>query len=393
MPSVSQSCRLGELLLELEMVREEDLKEVMQLAMQINLPLGRALILSNRLKEEELRAVLQIQHLLRSNAIDMDAAKSAFSIVQRDNVTVAAAIESLGRNDSFDNEEHKSKLASFLVDTELASESQIAEAQRLSYESGTPVGRMLVLTGVISHSTLARAIEYQVLVREGKMAYGAAVNALKAEGHRELAIDDNAKQLGMAIDKKRRVRLGELLMLSGLLTENDLLNVVEAGLSKPAPLGEIVVGMGLITQAILTKALELQTQVENSQIDVRAAAEQLQEMGASQTLKHTPKMPSKNKGDASARLGDLLQQSGLVNEMDIDQAIDLSARYPTMLGKMLVVTGAIDEGTLLAALRCQYLVRNGLISVQSAVTALQYAQRHRISLDDALEDLDPPSEN
>lgn len=389
MPSVSQSCKLGELLIELGMLNEDDLKEVMQLAMQINLPLGRALILSNRLREDELKAVLQLQHLLRTGTIDMATAHQAFTMVQQDKVSIAAAIEALGKSHP-PNEEHRSKIASFLIDTELVAENEVAEAQRLSFESGTPVGRMLVLGGAINHNTLARVIEYQVLVREGKMAYGAAVNALKTEGHRERPLEDNAKQHGLANEKRRRVRLGELLMLAGLLTENDLLNVVEVGLSKSAPLGEVVVNMGIVSKAILEKALELQAQIESNQTDVRAAAETLQKMGEPEkhVAKETPSSKEDKTTEGPARLGDLLQQSGLVNEIDIEQAIDMSARYPTMLGKMLVVTGAIDEGTLLAALRCQYLVRNGIVPVSGAVKALQYAQRHRISLDDALEDLD-----
>ncbi|MBY0546690.1 MAG: hypothetical protein K2W95_05330 [Candidatus Obscuribacterales bacterium] len=389
MPSVSQSCKLGELLMELGMLKEDDLKEVMQLAMQINLPLGRALILSNRLKEEELKAVLQLQHLLRTGTIDMETARQAFNMVQQDKVTIAAAIEALGKSHPA-TEEHRSKIASFLIDTELVAETEVVEAQRLSYESGTPVGRMLVLGGAINHNTLARAIEYQVLVREGKMAYGAAVNALKTEGHRELPIEENAKQHGLANEKRRRVRLGELLMLAGLLTENDLLNVIEVGLTKAVPLGEVVVSMGIISKTILEKALELQSQIENNQIDVRTAAELLQKLGDPdrRTAKGTQSSNDEKTADGQARLGDLLQQSGLVNEIDIEQAIDMSSRYPTMLGKMLVVTGAIDEGTLLAALRCQYLVRNRMVPVSGAVKALQYAQRHRISLDDALEDLD-----
>lgn len=388
MPSVSQSCKLGELLIELGMLNEDDLKEVMQLAMQINLPLGRALILSNRLKEDELKAVLQLQHLMRTGTIDMETARQSFKMVQQDKVSIAAAIEALGKSRP-PTEEHRSKIASFLIDTELVAENEVAEAQRLSFESGTPVGRMLVLGGAINHNTLARVIEYQVLVREGRMAYGAAVNALKTEGHRERPLEENAKQHGLANEKRRRVRLGELLMLAGLLTENDLLNVVEVGLSKPAPLGEVVVNMGIVSKAILEKALELQAQIESNQTDVRAAAETLQKMGEPEkrVAKETPPKED-SAAEGPARLGDLLQQSGLVNEIDIEQAIDMSARYPTMLGKMLVVTGAIDEGTLLAALRCQYLVRNGIVPVGGAVKALQYAQRHRISLDDALEDLD-----
>ncbi len=388
MPGVSQSCKLGELLVDLELIKQSDLGEVMQLAMQINLPLGRALILSNRLKEEELRAVLQLQYLLRSGSINAMEAREAFELARRNGSTIAVAIDVLGKCNHHGNDDHRSRLGTFLVDAEIVTQEQVSEAQSLSFEAGTPVGRMLAVSGVITFNMVARAVELQVMVREGRISYAAAVNALRSEGLRNLPVEENARQRGL-VSGRRKVRLGELMMLAGLLTENDLLNVIEVGLNKPAPLGEILVEMELVTPEILSMALTLQQRVEVGDIDVRAAAVTLQQCGRTDAESlQLARIDFLVEGEIEpVRLGDLLQQSGLVNEGEIKEAVDLSSRYPTMLGKMLVVTGAIDEGTLLAALRCQYLVRNQIVQVNDAVRALQYAQRHRVSLDDALEDL------
>ena len=92
----------------------------------------------------------------------------------------------------------------------------------------------------------------------------------------------------------------------------------------------------------------------------------------------------------SVKLGELLTMSGFIEESDISQAIELGRQHPTLLGKMLVSSGAIEEGALLSALRCQFLMRNGHIQVEDAVKALQLARTNRISLDDALDELDVP---
>lgn len=383
-PGVSDSCKLGELLVYLELITEETLDEVIQLAVQINLPLGRALILSNKLDEHELRSVLQLQHLLRAKTVKLEESREIFARVRRNRTTIATELDALGKCKHSTDFESRSKLGTFLVDAQLVTEEQVSEAQKLSFDAGTPIGRMLALSGVITFNTLARAVDLQVMVREGKIAYAAAVNALCAEGLRDLPVEENIKHHGL-VHGRRKVRLGELMMLAGLLTENDLLNVIELGLSKPAPLGEILVELGLVTRDMLALALSLQEQVEAGEIDVRAAAQNLQH--ASGRVSGLQEKCSGIDEPETVRLGELLKQSGLVDDGDIKEAVDLSNRYPTMLGKMLVVTGSIDEGTLLAALRCQYLVRNHLVGVSEAVRALQYAQRHRLSLDDALEDL------
>jgi hypothetical protein len=86
-------------------------------------------------------------------------------------------------------------------------------------------------------------------------------------------------------------------------------------------------------------------------------------------------------------LGELLKITGLVNDSDIMEAIELSNKYPSLIGKMLVVSGAIDEATLIASLRCQYLLKYGYISMQDAIRCLQYTKKNRVSFDDALEEL------
>jgi hypothetical protein len=83
----------------------------------------------------------------------------------------------------------------------------------------------------------------------------------------------------------------------------------------------------------------------------------------------------------------LLKLAGLIKDEDIKQAIELSTKYPSVIGKMLVVAGAIDEATLLAALRCQFLLRHGMIPVETAVQGLQLAQKKHMSIDDALDEL------
>jgi hypothetical protein len=62
-----------------------------------------------------------------------------------------------------------------------------------------------------------------------------------------------------------------------------------------------------------------------------------------------------------------------------------------LIGKMLVVSGALGEGDLLSALRCQFLLRNGHLSVDNAVKALRFAKQQQLSLDDAIDELNIPT--
>ncbi len=380
--------KLADFLLELGVFKQEEIQEAVQIAIQINLPLGRALVLSNKMPEKDLRIALQLQALLREEAIDIETARIAFQSVKNEKSSLSDALQKLGVSNRTGAEDlQKSKLATLLIDAGLVSQEQVDEAMKVGYETGAPVGRMLTLTGVVEHSVLARALEVQVLLREGKMSHGEAVELLRSESLRILPVEMTAQQRGLSKqDPNKRVRLGELLMLSGVLTEGDMLNVLEVGLTTPKPLGDILIEMGLISQAVLDMALKLQNMISSGAIDIRAAAAALQELAITGKAVD-PKDCSKLSEESDIRLGDLLQQTGLVDTADIQEAIALSSTYPAMIGKMLVVAGSIDEGTLLAALRCQFLLRNKALTEEEASQALLYAQRHRISLDDSLEEL------
>lgn len=387
MTETVHASKLGEFLVDLGVLSQSEINEAVQIAAQINLPLGRTLILSNKLPEDELRIVLQIQTLLKEEGMEMPAARRLFTMVRNDKMTLSAALEKMGISIRKGNENlQRSKLANLLLDAEIVKQDQVDEALKLGYETGTPVGRMLVVSGVVNHSIIARALEIQVLVREGKMSYGQAVELLKAESLRILPVEQTAEQRGLSKqDPNKRVRLGELLMLSGILTEADMLNVLEMGLTNPKPLGDILIDTGMISQSVLDMSLKLQELISRGDLDIRAAAAALQEMVI--TGKVVDPLACSMPEEEELRIGDLLRNTGLVDNEDIQEAITLSSTYPAMIGKMLVVAGSIDEGTLLAALRCQFLMRNKALNADDAKHAILYAQRHRISLDDALEEL------
>jgi hypothetical protein len=86
-------------------------------------------------------------------------------------------------------------------------------------------------------------------------------------------------------------------------------------------------------------------------------------------------------------LGELLKMTGVVDDEDINEAISLSNKYPSLIGKMLVLSGAIDEATLIASLRCQFLLKHGYLTVDDAINALQYTTKNKVSFDDALDEL------
>ena len=431
MSETKRAVKLGALLVGLEFITQQELVAIMDMANQVGMPLGRALVLSGKITDAELNIALQLHALMRTSDVTMETAKKTFSLVCYQGMPLIDALQRTGWTPSVNLPKETSQLGTLLLEAEMISEEQLREAQETSHKLGLPLGRILTLMGLVSHPVIVRVVDLQSMIRMGRLSQEEAIEYLKddSQPHPEAPNPEStsppmsqekalpqpfeelsqekpnapspkpkSKHLIAAEDpNKRNIRLGELLILAGILTESDMMNAVELSLTREEPLGAVLIQLGLITTDQLRLALRLQESISEGSIDVQSATDTLlMETGNSLIPKLTdiePDFPPKRsrlaeQNDApKLRIGELLKLCGFVLEEEIQSSIALARDYPSVLGRMLVVNGYIDESTLLAALRCQFMVRNKLISVEQAVSAMQYSRQSKLSFDDALDEL------
>jgi hypothetical protein len=413
-----RAVKLGVLLVGLEFITQQELVAIMDMANQVGMPLGRALVLSGKITDAELNIVLQLHALMRTSDVTMETAKKTFSLVCYQGMPLIDALQRTGWTPSLNLPRETSQLGTLLLEAGLVTEDQLREAQESSHKLGLPLGRILSLMGIVSHPLVVRVVDLQSMIRMGRLSQTEAIEYLKDESkpHPEInplptspvappdeppaapTVSAKSRNLIAAEDPNRRnIRLGELLILAGILTESDMMNAVELSLTREEPLGAVLIQLGLITTDQLRLALRLQESISVGSIDIQSATDTLLlETGNSLIPKLTdiePDVAPKRSRLAEQfdapklRIGELLKMCGFVLEEEIQSAVALARDYPSVLGRMLVVNGYIDESTLLAALRCQFMVRNKLISVDEAVAAMKYARQSKLSFDDALDEL------
>jgi hypothetical protein len=88
--------------------------------------------------------------------------------------------------------------------------------------------------------------------------------------------------------------------------------------------------------------------------------------------------------EANTRLGTLLEKAGLVTSGDIAEAVAVSKRLQTPIGRVLIMTGSVTERTLSAALEAQAMLRDRTINLEAAIEALVRVAQEKIPLKDAL---------
>ncbi|MBX9667114.1 MAG: hypothetical protein K2X93_05815 [Candidatus Obscuribacterales bacterium] len=381
--------RLGQVLIDIGMVSNDDLGYALHLAREVGLPVGRVLVMSAFVSEENLQAAVQLQSLLKDQLVDQNTALQVAAMLLQSRMSLEEALGKVGW--IHPGEVSGNKLGELLVEGGYVTPHQLQDALVKSRSSGVPFGRLLVLNMVLPEALLSSALNAQILIRDGKVTKEQAIQGLKAAKDRQVSVELPLIERGYyRLPARHTIRLGELLVLAGLMTETDLMYAVEIGLLNNKPIGQVLVELQYISKDVLSASLEFQTKVASGEITPLWAAHRLTEIyhygaGSSSTSSisdDTTRAPA-----TTVSLSKFLSLVGVVTEEDIKKAIELSVENPQVLGRMLLMAGCIDESTLKSALRCYSLVREGILGTEQAFIAFNYSQQSGISVDDALQEL------
>jgi hypothetical protein len=383
------SQRLGELLVEAKILNPDGLNHAIELSSETGLPLGRVLVMCGYVGDRELEAAVKAQALVKDGALSLAKAQQALALLSSAGHDFDFCLKQVGWVPS-DNAP-MARLGELLQDAEIIAQMQLEDALKTSQETGLPLGRVLVLTNAVSEEMLSAALTAQVLVRDGKISREQAVQALKSSRFRRVNIEVSLIDLGFYKPPPRqRVKLGELLVLSGLVNEGDLMTALEMGLIREVPIGQMLVESGFISKRILDTALKLQEIVSSHSLSALKAAEALREV-ATRHVSLARAISELDLGVSETRervrLGEMLKAAGIVSDTEIKKALRDARRNSALLGKILLVTGVIDDQTLHATLRSLVLLRDEKINMEQAIFALNHARKNQITFDEALGEL------
>jgi|AGTN01.2.fsa_nt_gi hypothetical protein len=380
--------RLGILMIEAGLIAREELEECLRMARETGLPVGRILLVTGKTTENVLQAAVQAQSLLKDGIIDLKTAYRGLQLVANDKKSFDSALTQL---DVEIDDVKVNKLGQLLIASNFVTEEQLELALADSASTGLPFGRMLVLNGVLTEAQLAATLNAQILVRDEKITIDQAVDGLKQARRRQIAVEVPLMEKGFyKVQPRDSIRLGELLSLAGLISEQQLLNAVELGLVSQKALGQVLIESNLVPEETLKVALQLQDLVSKGTLKPMQASQvlvQVNETGMSITDAVRLIEKAANNDSANVSLKDFLMTVKTVTQDDIQSAFDVSVNNNQILGRMLLLAGIIDESTLQAAMRLTFLVKGGLLSMEQAQTAFDYSQRHRATIDEALQEL------
>lgn len=130
-----------------------------------------------------------------------------------------------------------------------------------------PVGQVLVASGFLTKSEMLAAIQAQSLLLSGKITQDAAIKIIRDIVDEGASLQAALETAGVGPEvTQNQDRLGELLVASELLSEDNLAEALIASAELSSPLGHALVKMQIIRPDLVVAALTVQKQLRLREI-------------------------------------------------------------------------------------------------------------------------------
>jgi len=386
----SPSILIGDLLVRAGLVTREQLAGSIPLSSQTGLPVGRVLIGNGFLAEDKLHAALRAQSLIRDNVLPIDIAIAGLQKMNAEQLLFDDALFELGwRSEYFDL---TNKLGQLLRDAGIVTSEVVNACLHTCFTTGLPLGRVLVLQGVITDATANAALLSQILIRDGKIDREQGVAALRSAAQYKTSIEESLDFHGFLRRKSSQtVRLGELLVLAGLVSEIDLLSCVENALITDTPVGQNLVKSKLISQRILDAALHIQKMVTSGELAPGQAADALKEIEKGISPEDAiAGVTQKRPGGPSSQLlslAELIRLVGIVPLEDMETSARTALANNGSIVDVLIQRQLVAPTTLSAVMRTHDLLQEHKLSSEQAIFVLHSWLWSRGDIDELLKNL------
>lgn len=287
------------------------------------------------------------------------------------------------------NQSANMRLGDLLTACGFLKPADLRQAMLLAKQQGLPVGRILILSGYISEGQLKAAIVAQSLLRDSLIELDMAMKALHMVALMNTTMEDALSQLGwQQASQPITNKLGDLLLAADILPVSHLDNALRQSQSAGLPLGRVLAATNLLSEQMLSNALDAQVLIRDKQMTREQAIAALKEAKETGTMDKPPAPLSGDTGGSdlanNIRLGELLIGAALVDEPSILSAVEIGLLEEEFMGRILIKHGLAQEEVVAAALELQHMVRTRMASVEDAIQSLRLVYANKLSAQQAL---------
>lgn len=326
-PAASVNVKIGEILVEASIVSSAEMTEAVQVSKRLGVPIGRVLTMSGCVREDVMESALHIQKLMRDGNLSYDGGLETIKRVHEMRIELSEALSNetlkMGLLDSAEN------LGELLLDSNIISEEDLVKAMQTSFDDGVPLGTTLVLQGLLSPSLFPSILSVQKNIARGITG--------RTEGIKEI---QDIFMLWLKAEESLRMSIPRDLASDAISRTQDL-------------------------PAIDKRELDRELKKDKEEAKAKSAEGEYKENKAVQPAPPVERRPE------DMRLVDLLKQSGVFSQAQVQKAYEALLRDPERSGKFFVELGLIGPDELKIGLRSHNLLVKGNLTKDEAIYAVR----------------------
>lgn len=288
------------------------------------------------------------------------------------------------------------RLGELFTESGLIPQDALTHSLVIARRSQMPIGRVLVMSGFISEKDVDCALQAQEFVKSGRtprevigrimrIAHSTGVTAAEA-----LAIHDMERAYSISTSQ-----LGRLLIATGVLCEEVVLEATRQSAAEGITLGQYLVTHGKIDALVLTAALNLQILVRDKRLTRLQAAQALRHVAVERVCLAKAFADLNFEGVCEhdqPRIGDLLLAAGVLPESHLREMLELSLEHNAHMGEILNSRGLISRHLLESALQLQRMLNDKTIRISRALELIRLVHELQVPLEQIFAELDQLSQ-
>ncbi len=270
------------------------------------------------------------------------------------------------------------------------SAEQLDEAVAVSEEVSVPLGRVLLMRGLLTEQELTAAIEVQSLLRDGLVDRKSGARALSLVSWASLSLDNAFAAVGIDITKlpRPRNRLGTLLVSARYVTKDRVDSALTLSVATGLPLGKALVLKGVTTRYQVETALWAQKLIRNERVTRGSAVDAMREISL-----RSSKLTACDTTPLDLEFAEILILTGIVDQHVVVDALDVARINNQALPDVMVLFALISSEISTAATILCKRMREGTVTLSQAARALSVMQTTGATLKEAMNAADAMREN
>ena len=382
--------KIGDLLIRANILTIEELEDAVKLADKMRQPLGRILQMNGYCTEANLDDTLNIQQRINDKTLTLESGVKAAEMVIKQGMEVEAAIRRLNPVATARQElKAKNIVGEVLAMTNIITHKQFSEAVNHSLDTRLPLGTVLVNVGAVSVHVLECAVTLLEYTRDGIVQKDQATHALRLARFKSLSAQDALiEDMPTFQLPEQDYGLKEVLVLAGVISENQLLVAREIELVDKTPLLQTLVDGGSCSHLCMDAAQQMLQMISEDSLTFEQGLQILRKLKSVKTEEEMEEilasMDEIEDDDRVVQVADVLLSAGIVGEEEINIATPLAIQSKKSLNRVLIDAGFMDERTGALVNAVKELLQQNILGAEQAKIALVYSIENNSMLDDTL---------